>query len=745
MPGHQRFELVVAAVAAAILATEPVRAEPGAAFQAPGTKRMADMLKALAEEADAQRNPYLNTRRVELLRKAVESAANPGTEMSRRIDLARELIFAGHCEEGLQELETVRQRMAGVGQALPERAERFIRELEVIANLRLGELENCCARHTVDSCFVPIKGKGIHSIERGSRSAIELLLRSLNEDGDLLDRWLLNLACMTLGEYPEKVPPQWLIPPASFASDYDIGRFYDVAIPTGLDVVGLAGGAVMEDLDGDETLDILSSSWDLSDEVRYFRNNADGTFTERTEQAGLTGITGGLNMIHADYKNDGFADVLILRGAWLLDEGCHPNSLLRNNGDGTFEDVTEAAGVLSFHPTQAAAWGDYDNDGHVDLFIGNESRRTGGDHPCELYRNNGDGTFTESAAEVGLAYVGFVKGAVFGDYDNDRYPDLYLSVNGGQNVLFHNNGPSPGSNGAAAWSFTDVTESAGVGEPLYSFPTWFFDYDNDGWLDIIVFGYQLVSGRDVIAAMLGQPHGDALLPRLYHNDGNGTFSDVTEAVGLSTPILAMGANFGDLDNDGFLDFYAGTGEPDYRTVIPNLMFRNAGNGTFQDVTTSGGFGNVQKGHGIAFGDLDHDGDQDIYADLGGAFEGDVYQNLLFRNPGHGNHWITLRLRGVRTNRAAIGARIHVRVATEGGDRDIHLVAGTGGSFGSSSLQQEIGLGAATAIRSVEITWPVTGERQVVTGVSLDGIFEVTEGRPEAVRVEQRPFALPDPV
>src|SRR5439155_24245360 len=176
--------------------------------------------------------------------------------------------------------------------------------------------------------------------------------------------------------------------------------------------------------------------------------------------------------------NDGFSGGLVLRGGWMSDAGAFPCSLLRNNGDGTFTDVTEEAGLLRFHPTQTAVWFDFNNDGWLDLFIGNESSSEGKSHPCELFRNNGDGTFTECAAACGVAVVGMVKGVTSGDFNNDGRPDLYISRRGGYNILFRNDGPKDASAGLKSpWNFTDVTAAAGVREPENSFTTWFFDYD----------------------------------------------------------------------------------------------------------------------------------------------------------------------------------------------------------------------------------------------------------------------------
>ncbi|MBM3775966.1 MAG: CRTAC1 family protein, partial [Acidobacteria bacterium] len=196
-----------------------------------------------------------------------------------------------------------------------------------------------------------------------------------------------------------------------------------------------------------------------------------------------------------------------------------------------------------------------------------------------------------------------------------------------------------------------------------------------------------------------------------------------------------------VDNDGWPDMYLGTGAPDLAMLVPNRMFRNAGGKVFQDITTAAGVGHLQKGHGVAFGDLDNDGDQDIYEGMGGAYTGDAYWSVLFLNPGNRNRRITLQLEGVRSNRSAIGARIRIRVQTPAGERDIHAGVSTGGSFGGSSLQQEIGLGDAKAIREIEIAWPASGTRQIFKSVEMDQILKIKEDASEPVPVKLKRLDL----
>jgi hypothetical protein len=229
---------------------------------------------------------------------------------------------------------------------------------------------------------------------------------------------------------------------------------------------------------------------------------------------------------------------------------------------------------------------------------------------------------------------------------------------------------------------------------------------------------------------------------LYRNNRDGTFSDVTQAARLNKVMLGMGLNFGDLDNDGYLDFYAGTGNPDLTTLIPNRMFRNASGKFFQEVTHSGNFGHLQKGHGIAFADINNDGTQDVFAQMGAAYTGDTAYSSLYANPGHGNHWLTLQLEGVQTNRGAYGARIKVTVRTAHGTRDIYKTVGPGASFGCNPRRQEIGLGKAEKIETVGIYWPVSRKTQTLQGLKPNSFYRIREDRDEATPIQLKPIAWP---
>jgi len=641
-----------------------------------------------------------------------------------QMDLAKLQLQQSEFDAMFQTLDQIADGYERAAQSLPN---TFL-GLRAQANLRAAETANCLNSTNPFVCLLNRPAGAAYRVQNYTLDAIADLEASLQRNGGAVEsRWLLNIAHMTIGTYPDGVPEQWRIPPEVFASERDAPRFVDVGRDLGVAPIGLAGSGMMEDFDGDGLLDLLETTLSLCDHAAFYHNNGDGTFTDRSKASGVSRQLGGLGAQHTDYDNDGHVDVLINRGGWQFDHILQRRSLLRNNGDGTFSDVTRTAGLAEpVYPSQASAWADYDGDGDLDVYIANEAGTTR-IHPSQLFRNNGDGTFTDVAPAAGVVNGVMAKGAAWGDYDNDGDPDLYVS-NIGPNRFYRNNGDG---------TFTDVAPELGVTEPSdRSFSTWFWDYDNDGWLDIFVAGFQ-ATVEQVARGYLGQPT-DGERSRLYRNTGRGGFEDVTAAVGLDRVLLPMGSNFGDIDNDGFEDIYLGTGDPSFATLVPNVMFWNDGGQRFYDVTAAAGVGHLPKGHGIAFGDIDRDGDQDIYLDAGGFYPSDVSPNALFENPGTpGRHWLTVKLTGTRANRAAIGARMKLVVDDGGREREFHRMVGTGSSFGANSLQAEIGLGGATEVRSLEILWPGSGAREVFSSIPADRFIEITEGQ-GAYNVLDRP-------
>ncbi len=613
---------------------------------------------------------------------------------------------------------------------------RFILETYGISYMRQGEIANCLNRHTPESCIFPIQGGGIHVDTMGAANAFRIYRSILAEDpGDHEAVWLLNVSAMALGVYPDSVPEKFLLHPNRFASAYDIGRFTDVAPGAGVAFNSLSGGVCMDDFDNDGYLDIICSGWQLTERIAYFHNNGDGSFDDWSASSGLGKLAGGLNMVHADYDNDGLEDVLVLRGGWWDKYGCMPNSLLRNLGNGKFEDMTWQAGLHGMHPSQTARFEDFNKDGWLDIFVGNEATPGSPDHPCELYISNGDGTFKEVGKKTGAGVKAFVKASGTADYDNDGDVDIILSVYKGKNILLQNRLSETGK-----LQFKDVSDEAGISGPNMSFPCFFFDFNNDGYEDIYISSFHQQSMENVAAWYRDWPY-EHEYGALYRNNGDGTFSNITTDANLEIPSLGMSCNFGDIDNDGYLDFYLGTGNPDYRSLVPNLMFRNDGNGGFQNITTSGGFGHLQKGHGIAMGDVNRDGDLDIYAVMGGALTGDYFWNALYDNPGQGNHFIGLRLVGKKSSRDPIGARVVVHCTDPNGyQREICRTLNSGGSFGSSPMEMTIGLGIYDLIEKIEITWP-DGSLQTLVNPDPDARYKVVQGNDQIQKLTYRTFTF----
>jgi tetratricopeptide (TPR) repeat protein len=593
-----------------------------------------------------------------------------------------------------------------------------------VVHLHKAEMDNGFYHTAGDRCLLSVRGGRKVEKTEDFDEAVEYFVKLLDAKPDDVEaKWLLNVAHLATGGYPEQVPGRYRIPPEAFGSTQDVGRFVDVAAAAGVDSFSSAGGVVVDDFDNDGRLDILTSNFDSCGRMQLFHRGEQGTFVDRAVESGLSDQLGGLNLVQTDYNNDNCRDVLVLRGGWEL---AQRKTLLRNNCNGTFTDVTVASGLATpVTSTQTAAWTDIDNDGWIDLFIGNENA------PAQLFRNRGNGAFEDIAAAAGVNRTAFTKAVHAGDYDNDGYPDLYVSNLRSVNFLFHNNGNA---------TFTEVAVAAGVPGADRGFPAWFFDYDNDGFDDIFASSYFL-SIDETARSYMGLPR-NAQTMKLYRNLGNGTFRDVTVEANLANVFMPMGSNFGDIDNDGFLDIFLGTGSPSYAAMTPSVLLRNDGGKSFVNVTASSGTGEIHKGHGVAFADLDNDGDQDIVFKVGGATPGDAHAFRLFQNSGNDGDWLGLSLVGTKTNRAAVGARITVTVEDAGGDRrKVVRTVNSGASFGASPLQQHVGLGKAARRIDVDVFWPVSRTTQHFANVTKNQVIEIHELADRMVPLTRKPSPL----
>ena len=600
-----------------------------------------------------------------------------------------------------------------------------------LAEFRLGEADKAAERfENIIQNYRRHSGAyyylGVYHLRHGApEKAVENFKESLRlKPRDPETLWNLWTAYSQLGGYPAELPAEFKIsvggnsdsrPFQSHKSDNHINhssddgfQFTDMAPSLKMDKVDGGRGSALGDYDNDGDLDIVAVG--TYQPHALYRNNGDGTFTNTAEQAGIADPRGGWGSLFADYDNDGYLDLYITRGGW---SGAAENTLYHNNGDGTFTDVTHAAGVADPQSSFCAAWADYDNDGYLDLYIADGVIGDGA--PNVLYRNNGDGTFTNTADAAGVADTGNSLGTAWGDYDKDGHIDLHVVNYGQSNVLYRNNGDG---------TFTDVTPMTGMNLPVTdAFVTFFLDVDNDADLDIFISNSG--SFQAFIAGQItgSAPH-DADRQVLYRNNGDGTFTDVTRESGLYHAYGAMGANFGDINSDGYLDIYLATGAPQMGRLERDALFRNNGNGTFTDATAALGLGNIGKGHGVTFGDVDTDGDVDIYVPVGGAFIGDQWHNLFYRNNGTGNNWLTLKLVGVKSNRDGIGAKVTLHI----GDDIIYREVSGGCGFGSTnSLSLEIGLGTHTKVDTLEIVWP-SGQVDTHRNLSINREIVVTEGK-----------------
>ena len=468
------------------------------------------------------------------------------------------------------------------------------------------------------------------------------------------------------------------LPSAPALAPHGVTNFTEVSEEAGIADKEHGYSAAFVDYDNDGDMDIHVSNWGwhfLDKPNKLYRNNGDGTFTDVAEEAGIVTQSGTATTIFGDYDNDGDVDLYLVNGA-----GKPPNILYRNNGDGTFTDVTKEAGVRNFRDGKIGVFWDYNNDGRLDIYATNWMEA--GAAPV-LFKNNGDGTFTNVSGEVGAALPPGAESAAVGDYDNDGDLDLFTPH------PYRNNGDG---------TFTDVSKESGVLRGDWDANmggVTLGDYNNDGYLDVL------------------------MSSRLYKNNGDGTFADVTQKAGVARSLgewVDRGPPvFVDYDNDGYLDLY----------FMVDFLYRNNGDGTFDNVIEEAGIESAAVGvqfyFGAGFGDYDNDGDMDLYLTRAGHYDSAIGpSDELFRNNGNDNHWLHIKTVGTQSNRDGIGARVTVKAG------DLSQIRDVVSEWQRSCPPVHFGLGKNAVADEIKIRWP-SRQLTTLTNVRADRMIQVTEG------------------
>ncbi len=585
---------------------------------------------------------------------------------------------------------------------------------EAIAELEILARESAWERRALYESLIAhtLSGEYARAIRDGARS-LELDRSRENT------RFWLWLAAQKAGGYPPEVGPELRMEARDGHHPSPV-KLEDVAAEIGLDKTSGGRGSAVFDFDGDGYLDVAFAGAHAG--VSLFRNNGDGTFTDVSTGSGLDRCVYAFALAAGDYDNDGRPDLYVSSLGFYNGQG----ALMRNNGDGTFTDVTAEAGLADWGPGFTATWVDYNLDGRLDLFLAHNlgglfDRKT----PNRLFRNNGpnaDGivTFTDVTEEAGIRTQWTTIGATWGDFRNCGRPDLFVS-NLGRAQLYRNN---------ADGTFTDVSREAGIDQPANGSAALVCDIDDDGWLDIVQFTYSRPA--DAIHTLrTGKGPADGQPLRIFRNNRDGTFTDIAPELGITGCWGTMSGNAGDYDNDGRLDLFLGNGDPAMDRSEASVLLRND-RGTFRNVTFAAGLPPTGKGHGVNIADLAGDGRLHLIVASGGLYPGDLQTNAVYRPTERPGNYLNVRCVGTRSNRDSIGARLALRT----GGRVQHRLVSGGSFFGCLPFEQHFGLGEETAADELEIRWP-SGLVERLERPPVNAAIRVVEGEGGWERIERR--------
>lgn len=528
---------------------------------------------------------------------------------------------------------------------------------------------------------------------------------------DMRYHWMLRALTMMADQPEASIPSEFRVKIS--ASPSSTFHFEDATADSGTGRLALGRGAAWGDFDNDGREDILVGAERAP--FRLLRNLGNGKFTDVAGAMGLNDPVG-LGCYAAqfvDYDNDGYQDIFLSSNGW---GGGGRLFLFRNEQGKRFTEVTQAAGLGAPINGFGTSWADYDNDGQLDLAVATGIVDPPDGDRLRLFHNEGNGKFREVGQQAGLTQKAKWISVAWCDYDGDGRQDLVATSFDAGCFLFHNLG-----NG----KFEDASEKAGVRNAHRAYTAEFFDYDNDGRPDLFVSTYP----DGDIKGMISNYTAGAAMPAsqqqlLFRNNGDGTFSNLTEAAGITGWYGAMSSQVGDLDNDGYPEIVLGTGNPELDWTEPKVLFLNDGKGHFVDVAGAAGLTHFGMLHGIAFADYDDSGNLSMFGSYGGFYWGTRETSKLYRNVGSGNRALEVRLVGTRSNRDAIGARVSASV----GARRIYKWVNGGDGFGTlNSRIVHIGLGRNARVDRLHVDWP-SGARQAFDNVPGGQRIEIVEGR-----------------